>query len=286
MPYNRRLVFTEVPQINDNYVRYFPAQRYGQMTSTLENSSSDTPVTEHELDTNSLNAIRSILTEQEAPAPRRSDARSQAAVIPDEYETPREAALARKKAEAFAPLASPEGASEEDLRPTRAKRLFSLRRRPKKAPKPKASKSAPRGAASTKGNNALTRLKAYRPTPGHITLAVFALLVLTRPWLVLGLTFLLLLIVVGVFLIAGYDGFWQGAIKLGRWYASRRPKRAAILHARLDSFAVKWDAVLDRFPEGTVDGLYLPDFGEIATADTRHAQAMERRLNGLHGNGA
>lgn len=286
MPYICRLVFTEVPQINDNCARYFPAQRYGQMTSTLENSSNDTPVTEHELDANSLNAIRSILTEQEAPAPRRSDGRSQTAVTPDEHETPREAALARKKAEAFAPLASPEGAPVEDLRPARAKRLFSLRRNPKKAPRSAASKPTPRPAASTKGNSALSRLKAYRPTPGHIALAVFALLVLTRPWLVMGLTFLFLLIMIGVFLIAGYDGFWQGAIKLGRWYANRRPKRAAILHARLDSFAVKWDAVLDRFPEGTVDGLYLPDFGEIATADARHAQAMERRLNGLHGNGA
>ena len=263
-----------------------PAQRYGQMTSTPENSSNDTHAPEHELDANSLNAIRSILTEQEAPPPRLPEGRKQAAFAPVEQETPREVALARKKAEAFVPLSSPEVPPVEDLRPARAKRLFSLRRGLKKTPKPVVANPNARTAVPVTGNGALSRLKGYRPTPTHIALAVFALLVLTRPWLVLGLTLLFFLILIGAFLIAGYDGFWQGAIKLGRWYAGRRPARAAILHARLDSFAVKWDALLDRFPEGTVDGLYLPDFGEIATADARHAQAVERRLKGLHGNGA
>jgi len=46
---------------------------------------------------------------------------------------------------------------------------------------------------------------------------------------------------------------------------------------------VAWDGILDRFPEGTVDGLYLPDFGELAAADDRHTEAMDRRLSGLHG---
>ena len=286
MPRIRPLVLNEVPQTNGKFSRYFPAQRYGQMTLTPENSSNDTPAPEHELDVNSLNAIRSILTEQEAPSPRRPDGRKQAAFAHAEHETPREVALARKKAEAFVPLNSPESTPVQDLRPTRAKSLFSLRQQFKKTPKPVAATPNDRTPEPVTGNSVLSRLKGYRPAPAHIALAVFALLVLTHPWLVLGLTLLFLLILVGVFLIAGYDGFWQGAIKLGRWYANRRPARAAILHARLDSFAVKWDAILDRFPEGTVDGLYLPDFGEIASADARHAQAVERRLNGLHGNGA
>lgn len=92
-----------------------------------------------------------------------------------------------------------------------------------------------------------------------------------------------MIIITGVFLTVGYDGFWQGMIKFGRWYANRRPARAALLHARLDRFAVAWDGILDRFPEGTVDGLYLPDFGELAAADDRHTEAMDRRLSGLHG---
>lgn len=257
------------------------------MTATPENSSKDTPVTENDLDVNSLNAIRSILMEEEAPAPRQNLERVHSAEAPaPESEPPLEVAAPRKKAEAFPPLDSAGASPVEDLRPAPAKRRFSLRRSPKPTPQPAAPKAASQAAATGAVGSVLARVKAYRPTPAHIALAAFVLLVLTRPWLVLGLTVLFLFIMVGVFLIAGYDGFWQGAIKLGRWYANRRPERAAILHARLDSFAVKWDAVLDRFPEGTVDGLYLPDFGEIATADDRHAQAMERRLSGLHGNGA
>jgi len=50
-----------------------------------------------------------------------------------------------------------------------------------------------------------------------------------------------------------------------------------------DHLSVAWDGILDRFPEGTVDGLYLPDFGELAAADDRHTEAMDRRLSGLHG---
>ena len=44
---------------------------------------------------------------------------------------------------------------------------------------------------------------------------------------------------------------------------------------------MKWDAVLDRFPEGTVDGLYLPDFGEMAAAETRYDEALDRRFDSL-----
>ena len=122
------------------------------------------------------------------------------------------------------------------------------------------------------------KITGYRPTPRHLIWASVGLLVLLRPWLVLGFILLGLVMTIALFLILGYDGFWSRAMKAARWYANRRPHRAAELHRKLDGFAVKWDAVLDRFPEGTVDGLYLPDFGELATADKRHDEAMERRL--------
>ena len=125
------------------------------------------------------------------------------------------------------------------------------------------------------------RVLGYRPAVRHVLLACLALLLLFRPWLVLGLLFLGMALILSVFLALGYDGFWRRGMALGRWYASRRPERAADLHNRLDAFAMKWDAVLDRFPEGTVDGLYLPDFGEMAAADARHDAALERRLGSL-----
>ncbi len=125
------------------------------------------------------------------------------------------------------------------------------------------------------------RIRAKRPPARAVILSLLALAVVLRPGLVFGVLFVMVFIVLGVFLALGYDGFWQQAMALGRWYAGRRPERAAMLHARLDALAMKWDAVLDLFPEGTVDGLYLPDFGEMAAAEARHDAALDRRFDRL-----
>ncbi|MEP2681852.1 MAG: hypothetical protein ABJP44_09245 [Sulfitobacter sp.] len=125
------------------------------------------------------------------------------------------------------------------------------------------------------------KMPKKRPSPRAVMLSLLALAVIMQPWLVLGVVFIAVFVTLGVFLALGYDGFWGRAMALGRWYAARRPERAAALHARLDAFAMKWDAVLDRFPEGMVDGLYLPDFGEMAAAETRYDEALDRRFDSL-----
>lgn len=250
------------------------------MTSAPKTASPDTAVGGHELDADSLSAIRSILTEEEAPAPRKSFGRASdpAPEAPQPTEAP------ARKAQAFPRLRPADPAPTTTLAAKPAKRGLSLRRKASAATKP-APAAQPRPAAqpAVQGDEGglMDRIKSYRPTPAHIALGAFALLVLFRPWLVIGLTVLSVIILIGVFLIVGYDGFWKGVMKLGRWYSARRPERAVILNARLDRFAMKWDAILDRFPEGSVDGLYLPDFGELAMADKRHAEAMERRLSDL-----
>lgn len=250
------------------------------MTQSPESQTPASPETE--LDADALNAIRSILTEQEAPAPAR------------------EATARQRKADRLPPLEAPahdpqaQGYADEMLAPKPAKWRFSLRRKRAEpaaqtaARKPaKAVRNARKGVKRPGKLSGLTdQVRGYRPKKKHIALALVALVVLLRPWLVLGLTFIFLLIMIGVFLILGYDGFWQTVMRLSRWYADRRPARAAALHARIDQFAMRWDAVLDRFPEGSVDALYLPDFGELADAERRHDEALERRLSGMHGKGA
>ena len=241
---------------------------------------------ENVLDDRALDAIRSILTEETKPEPRRRLSREK---IDLAEEAPKIAPPPRKAS--FLPeLESPEVVSSSAVvQPKRKSPKLSLAWIPsRRGAKTKEAKPAriPQSKEVAQEAGVISNLKAYRPKPAHIVLGALALLVLLRPWLVIGLTVLALLILVGVFLIAGYDGFWKGAMKLGRWYASRRPARAAVLHARLDRFAVRWDAILDRFPEGSVDALYLPDFGDLATAEDRHAEAMERRLSGLHEKGA
>lgn len=157
---------------------------------------------------------------------------------------------------------------------------------PAKTQKPaKAAKrvKAPRPSKGEAGMivRARASVLGYRPTARHIAIASLALIVVFRPWLVLGIVFLSLFVLTGVFLILGYDGFWRKTIGLARWYARRHPSRAAEIHQKLDTFAMKWDSILDRFPEGSVDGLYLPDFGNLADADAQHDAALDRRYSDL-----
>ena len=167
-----------------------------------------------------------------------------------------------------------------EVEPSEASQKSSVKKRPLgRGAFPDLSK--PESAKAKSRMRSVLKLPNWRPSPGMIGLAVLALLVVLRPLLVLGLILLMVFITLGVFLALGYDGFWQRAMALGRWYAKRRPERAARIHARLDAFAMRWDAVLDRFPEGTVDGLYLPDFGEKAAADLRHDEALDRRFDSL-----
>ena len=125
------------------------------------------------------------------------------------------------------------------------------------------------------------RLLSYRPSKAHLIIGAAALLILFRPGLVIGLLFLSLFIMVGIFLVVGYDGFWRGIFAGLRWYADKRPHRAEAMHERLDNFAVKWDSFLDRFPEGSVDGLYLPDLAALEVAEQKHDEALDRRFDGL-----
>lgn len=203
---------------------------------------------EADLDPDTLAGIRSLMAEAKKAPPRR------ATPAPEPTpETPQMTA---------APVAAPEP-PHPDLPPIA---------------EPATDESAPRAGLIARQR---AKLLGFRPTPRQVVLAGLALLVLFRPWLVVGIVLLMLFLLIGVFLVLGYDGFWRRAMALAHWYARRRPARAAVLHARLDRFAMRWDAILDRFPEGTVDGLYLPDFGDLAEADARHAAALDRRLDGL-----
>ncbi len=262
------------------------------MTEVPTNRSPKAP--DAQFDDSALSAIRSILTDETVSAGSEAKNHQQTHEVAGDAVVPRQVRRKARKADALPPLAKAEADPDASLRaakalsPKSAKRSFPFRRK-LVSPKPEMAKAefnADGRHAEAKANAGLVdRLQGYRPTIAHGALGVFALLVLFRPWLIIGIAFLFGLILVGVLLILGYDGFWQGVMRLSRWYASRRPSRAAVMHERLDRFAVRWDSFLDRFPEGSVDGLYLPDFGGLAAADRRHEDAMERRLNGMQEGG-
>jgi hypothetical protein len=145
---------------------------------------------------------------------------------------------------------------------------------------PRAKDTHPNDASKPSQQNGLLLTVLGHAHTQKIVLAVgVLLLVYFRPWLVVSILLLWVFLVAGIFLMLGYDGFWRRSMKAARWYAKRRPARAVELHRKLDAFAMKWDAVLDRFPEGTVDGLYLPDFRAAEHAQVQQDAAIDRRLS-------
>lgn len=125
------------------------------------------------------------------------------------------------------------------------------------------------------------RLKVYRLTRRHVAMAVLVVLALWRPWLLVAMVGLPMLIVAGIFAVVGHDRFWAGVLRGYRRLHARNPARAERLRSRADRFALRWDAVLDRFPDGTVDALYLPDLNSLQEAQAQHAQALDRRFTRL-----
>lgn len=274
------------------------------MMQSESKNTSDEP----ELDPASLDAIRNLMAGQQEPeVPTAMPTRPSAAEKVDtemgqQGSTPLAApAMPPRKADGLPDLAAapPEMPRSDPPKPSMGQKLKSKFARKPRAKKVKTAPVAPAQphvaaasaapAAAPRPKSALglkidalkAKVLGYRPTRKHIFWGAFALLVLMRPWLVVGLFFLSLFVLVGVFLILGYDGFWRRAMAIGRWYARRNPERSVELHRKLDRFAMRWDMILDRFPEGSVDGLYMPDFGDLAEADARHEEAMERRLSSL-----
>ncbi len=204
---------------------------------------------EPELDLSTLAAIRNLMVDE----PEIDDE-----VVSAPVASPEPLVKTRRKADMFPQVADEATPEPEVAEPKALSRVKS--------------------AISTRVDAVKAQVLGYRPTAKHAIWVAFALLVVFRPWLVVATLLLTIFIIGGVFLTLGYDRFWQKSMALGHWYARRRPQRSARLHKKLDNFAMRWDAILDRFPEGTVDALYMPDFGELAAADARHDAAMERRL--------
>lgn len=123
------------------------------------------------------------------------------------------------------------------------------------------------------------RLRAFRPSTRHVALVSVALLVVVRPhWFVIA-AILTAALLIGAFLTLGSDRIWRMVVAGLARVEIRNPDRAARLRVRLDRFACRWDAILDVFPEGSVDGLYMPDLQAMQNADDAHTRAMSARLD-------
>lgn len=149
--------------------------------------------------------------------------------------------LSGKAAEVFAPLVAPD-VSDKGTAPTTV-----------------AQKKVPRTPAPRRKAGRVWRL---------ILLTGFAVLVVQYPYWVLGAVAAWFMLAIGAFLTIGADRVWTALEWLVHGYARMRPSAAVGTYAWLDSVAFRWDAVLDCFPDGMVDSLYMPDFGHASPIHT------------------
>ena len=85
-----------------------------------------------------------------------------------------------------------------------------------------------------------------------------------------------------MFLFVGAERIWDWVAGLLAFVQKRSPKMGEKFRTWLDTVAYRWDWVLDRFPDGAVDTLYMPDFSTRAEFKARDEAAIADRLDRMH----
>ncbi|WP_299602602.1 hypothetical protein [uncultured Tateyamaria sp.] len=125
----------------------------------------------------------------------------------------------------------------------------------------------------------ISRVRRFEPKTRHLALASAALLFVVRPhWFVIAAVIAVVLIV-ATFLTLGADRIWTSVLGWLDRIEMKDHGRAEDLRAKLDTFAYRWDSVLDVFPDGMVDSLYMPDFQSLQQAEAEHQQVVAERLS-------
>lgn len=120
-----------------------------------------------------------------------------------------------------------------------------------------------------------------KPSAGLLSGFILAVFVFFNPLISLVFAFLIATTCTLAYFIMGYDAFWRQFFRPVSWYVGRFPDRAAHVHRSIDRFAMHWDLILDRFPEGSVSALYLPDVNAIAPVQTGTNTVFDLRLDGM-----
>lgn len=128
---------------------------------------------------------------------------------------------------------------------------------------------------------ALHQIKTYRPIRKNILWTSLVLLLLLKPFMVIGWTITLIVTVCVVFFALGADTFWRKVISLYQGYRRRYPEAARVLKVRSYAMAKKWDRLLNRLPDRMADVLRVPDLRALVKADARHDAALSDRLTRL-----
>jgi hypothetical protein len=215
-----------------------------------------------------MSMIRAMLTE-EAPINTARKAPTSRAVAPPATPVPRQDDMTQRAQNGTTSAPRSRATDFPELTPSEDVPASGKARRTGKLVTLKAPASLTRAAS---------RLRNFRPSMRHLAVVSVMLLIVVRPhWFVIGAV-LGLAAVAGAFVVLGADRVWAVVLAGLDRIEATDPARATILRTRLDRFAYRWDGFLDLFPEGLVDGLYMPDFQGMGQADDLHNDAMMQRL--------
>lgn len=128
---------------------------------------------------------------------------------------------------------------------------------------------APEMAAALRGLKA--RIAAYEPKRRHGVVLLLLALMIWRPWLIPGLLFLALWVILIVYFTVGPDRITELALGVWEWFSKRHPERAQRWLTRIQAGADRLDGWLAALPESWTDGIYLPDLGRSATEERPEA---------------
>ena len=226
---------------------------------------------QHATEEETMSVIRSVLTAQDDPAPSRREIRVQQAAA--------RATLSDRNG-GTSPGAFVEPTREPNPRRRRADILPEWQEAVEPQVSAKRAMRAPGSVAmATRAvSSVIARLRAFRPTPRHLALASLALLAVVRPHWFVVTGALVVALIVGSFMLLGSDRVWRMVLAHLVRVEARNADRAALLRTGLDRFACRWDAILDFFPDGMVDGLYMPDLQAMQDGEAAHTKAMAARL--------
>ncbi len=125
-----------------------------------------------------------------------------------------------------------------------------------------------------------SRLSGIISTNRLIWLAIIGIVIVRPDWIFLGIL-MWAVFVVGAFLLVGADRIWRAISWAAKRRATKAPDKGAKLYAWLESVADRWDRVLDCFPDGMVDTLYMPDFANFEPPKAAHKARVEAKLQTL-----
>ncbi|WP_299368243.1 hypothetical protein [uncultured Tateyamaria sp.] len=209
-------------------------------------------------------------------------------VLTEDVDVPKEKPARKAKAEMASPeMRSPDkpGVAPAPVREAFVTRTLSeapRRRVTDEVPVQPASRPSSRDLRSSllaPLTDSLQTLRAFRPSTRHLAIVSTALLIVVRPhWFVIGIV-LCLAVIIAAFMVLSADRIWGAVLARLDRIEAVDPARAQNLRTRLDRFAFRWDAVLDLFPDGMVDSLYMPDFQSAKDTEAAHIEAMGQRLD-------